>query len=594
MGVDVAGFQGVSDFLIPNYFFTAPDASTHIFEFLSSPNIRGQFHGSIYSTPEGDISNWTDACKWQGNPFVGYGYFLGCLLYSNITRGVEEKTLPANLTDIGFSASKEYQNYLSKKLLSDYPTCLVAYCASQSDCASSDICDVGNLLTDSYQLSAQGVANCYQFLCSIDVQGVNADIAGIGVLLSYLIQSIIALVGTCALAILNFIIQWHKYKGASLEIRDSESEQFKFEHHARILNRAKKHAAIINSTLAEFHKAQCYFAIALQIASLVLIVSDFASTTFIDQNFLFLVSLDGLIPVVLTLYTLMMFGKKSWYIITISLISVVLSSATGGYLIQNVFSSEKGAAQGGAWPTACGYIGPTSICSDIGPNNAGSDFNTDGTFVLAIIIILDILVISLILWKVLTDLTSVLSTANKCLARYLAGSEQQMDLIQRVTKIFCHSLATLTILTCLIIEFYYFSAIFYHSPYVDFKSWGFGQIVGLTTWFGTFIEVVYLEYRGLADGLEWRWPKWLHTFEIGKKTPETPDKSPEPAVPLPKMMRDTTRESGPRLFSKNTPLLNSAVTPIDEKQGDVIVQLTQNNHSAIEAKTTASLAKTSH
>ncbi|KAL6884417.1 hypothetical protein GGI43DRAFT_433391 [Trichoderma evansii] len=406
MGVDVASFKGVPDFKIPHYFFTAPDASTHIFDFLSSPAIQGQFHGSIYSTPGGDVSNWTEACQWQGNPFVGYGYFLGCLLYNNVTRGVEEKTLPANLTDIGFSASKEYKNYLSKKLLSDYSTCLVTYCTSQSDCAGSDVCDVGNLLTDNYQLSAQGVADCYQLLCSIDVQGVNADIAGIGVLLSYLIQSIIALAGACALAILGIVIHWHSYKGASLKIGGSQNEKLKCEHHATIVDRAKKHAAIINSTLAEFHKAQCYFAIALQIASLVLIVSDFASTTVIDQNFLFLVCLDGLIPVVLTLYTLMMFGKRSWYIITISLISVVLSSATGGYLIQNVFPSEKGAAQGGAWPTACGYIGPMLICSDIGPNNAGSDFNSDGTFILAIVIILDILVVSLVLWKVLTDQTS--------------------------------------------------------------------------------------------------------------------------------------------------------------------------------------------
>lgn len=130
MRVAVASSQGVPDFQIPHYFFTAPDAATHTFDFLSSPTTQGQFHGSIHSTPGNNIYNWTDACKWQGNPFVGYGYILGCVLYSNVTRGVEEKTLSANLTDIGFSVSKEYENFLSKKLLSDYPTCLVAYCVS--------------------------------------------------------------------------------------------------------------------------------------------------------------------------------------------------------------------------------------------------------------------------------------------------------------------------------------------------------------------------------------------------------------------------------------------------------------------------------
>lgn len=59
----------------------------------------------------------------------------------------------------------------------------------------------------------------------------------------------------CALAILGFIIQWHSYKGASLKIGDLESEKLKFEHHTSIVNQAQKHAAIINSTLAKFHKA---------------------------------------------------------------------------------------------------------------------------------------------------------------------------------------------------------------------------------------------------------------------------------------------------------------------------------------------------
>ena len=47
-------------------------------------------------------------------------------------------------------------------------------------------------------------------------------------------------------------------------------------------------------------------------------------------NFLLPVSLDGLIPVVLTLYALMTFSKKSWYMIFLSVITVLLASVTGG------------------------------------------------------------------------------------------------------------------------------------------------------------------------------------------------------------------------------------------------------------------------
>ena len=173
------GFTSLSNAtVIPPYLFTAPDASTHIFDFLADPVYQG-FSG--WDSSGGKVTNWTDYCSFAGGVFLGYGPFLGCLLYPNTTRNIQDGTLPTNLTDVGFSTSNETANSVSSYLRSIYPTCLSVYCASQDECAATAACDVGNLLTDGYELSAQGVGNCWQTLCSLDVEIVNPDVAGIGV-----------------------------------------------------------------------------------------------------------------------------------------------------------------------------------------------------------------------------------------------------------------------------------------------------------------------------------------------------------------------------------------------------------------------------
>jgi len=169
---------------VPAFLFTAPDASTHIFEFLSDLNLQG-----FFNTPgvlESSVLNWTDFCSNPSFVFLGYDGFLGCLLYPNVTRNVRDGILPANLSDVGFSPPNTTANAVSREVRSIIPTCLVAYCASQPVCAASSTCNVGNLFTNNYQLSAQGVGECWQSLCSLNVQSVNSDIAGIGVSLEQL------------------------------------------------------------------------------------------------------------------------------------------------------------------------------------------------------------------------------------------------------------------------------------------------------------------------------------------------------------------------------------------------------------------------
>jgi hypothetical protein len=97
-----------------------------------------------------------------------------------------------------------------------------------------------------------------------------------------------------------------------------------------------------------------------------------------------------------------------------------------------------------------------------------------------------------------TKLVANRVTARRKSSRVLAADEltrynQVLRLIRRVTRIVLHSLVVSGLLLCLGVEFDWFWVIF-SGPFVDFQSWGFGQIVGITIWVGAFLELAYLEY----------------------------------------------------------------------------------------------------
>jgi hypothetical protein len=159
--------------------FDSVDASIWIFRFLETSTFRPSF-----AVADGHVTNWTAECSTPGAPFGEIARFVGCLLYPNVTRSLLNGTLPVisgdtdniNLTSVGFTSPD-----LGLSLRSIYSTCLPTYCASVSECAATDFCDVGNLLSSSFELSAQGVGQCYNSICSRDVTPPNPDIARIGV-----------------------------------------------------------------------------------------------------------------------------------------------------------------------------------------------------------------------------------------------------------------------------------------------------------------------------------------------------------------------------------------------------------------------------
>ena len=159
--------------LIPAFLFEDGDPSEGFFDYMNSP---------FKTLPTDTVANWTEACSSPQTIFTGHsslGSFVGCLLYANITRNLASGSMVTNASDATFLSNASEQ--ISSSLRSTYTTCLTSYCSSQKECATSDICDVGNLLTNNYELSSQGVTKCWLKLCTPNVQSANADIAGVGV-----------------------------------------------------------------------------------------------------------------------------------------------------------------------------------------------------------------------------------------------------------------------------------------------------------------------------------------------------------------------------------------------------------------------------
>jgi hypothetical protein len=337
-------------------------------------------------------------------------------------------------------------------------------------------------------------------------------------MISYLTQNAIAIVGLLSLAILGYGVYRAQKKMAKegqsrvltgLTLHEESSSPKK---PPKSRKTVEDHYIVWCATLAEFHKAQCYFVIALQIATFVITYSKTTPVINVDQEFLLMVAVDGGLPVVLTLYTLMTFGKRSWYMIGLSIISVVMSTFNGTHITRN-FSSYTDVK--GLGPATCGGVGPAGLCYGLGANDYLIDTTVSSDDYFLVMSTVDVCAGCLVIWKILTETTnwwSVASTAvTKRIAKILAPLVGRIkptnglpaDEVRRFNKInrllqlsitiFLHFVIIALLLCCMGLEFFLFQELL-TSPYVDAKSWGFGQIVGITIWMGVILELVYLEW----------------------------------------------------------------------------------------------------
>lgn len=233
--------------------------------------------------------------------------------------------------------------------------------------------------------------------------------------------------------------------------------------------------------MGEFPKLQCYYAIALLIASFVALYGrNDADRAQLDDVFLMLISANGLIPVSLTFYTLMLLRRTTPYHIVLTIMSALLASTTGFWIVRNYSSDQPATSE--KWPDTCGALSPQYICG--GYKFKMNDAYDPQIFFTVAATLCDILILYLVVWYAL------IRFKNEYLARLkkklLPKGSRTLPLVKAVL----HTLAVIILLACTTMELFFFVKLLFNKHTItDLHDWGFGQIVGITVWVAVIVDL---------------------------------------------------------------------------------------------------------
>ena len=287
----------------------------------------------------------------------------------------------------------------------------------------------------------------------------------------------------------------------------------------------KIHINRMVTALVEFHKAQCYFSSVIQITALALFRestvamrgSDSGSSAdqfndLFDTSILIVLATSGLIPVSLILACIMRYGRHSWYLLTLSLITTVLATATliASYYYTHAYGKPyeqyqndlfdpfdtTNAYDGGV---SCNLDGPLekTIFSLCGNSRLANNFLPTG--------LIDngwtwIVWANCIIWLFLG--LGIKCYNLKVFARHRQNLTQfgtKISFIKCIIRISRTYTTWITVSVipwslCIAGQVYLFSAFLEHS--VISYEWSFGQIIAVTVWLPSLVEYVYIEWSG--------------------------------------------------------------------------------------------------
>ncbi len=257
------------------------------------------------------------------------------------------------------------------------------------------------------------------------------------------------------------------------------------------LNDEESYSGLWLLAVEEFHKLQCYYVIALLTASFLgLYGRTNAERAQLDEVFLLLISADGLIPVALTLYTLMLLRRTTLYHIVLTIVSALLASTTGFWIVKNLSSDLPLSSQ--QWPGTCGALSPQYICR--------RDFELSLAYYPQIVFavaatLCDVLIFYLVVWYTLSRVE--IESLARLKERVLPKGSRTLSLV----KAMLHTLAIIILLACSVSELFFFRQLLnVKDTIMDVTGWGFGQIVGITIWF---VVIIDLARHEIGESQRW-------------------------------------------------------------------------------------------
>lgn len=181
-----------------------------------------------------------------------------------------------------------------------------------SSCTRWNLFPIASDTVTSYKHSIKSLRNCTTDICAAPT--FNPDLGGIGVFTSLIMQVGIIIIAFLALLLLE------KLPRLSKQTREL-------------------HIEALVTAMVEFHKYQCYFASSVQIATLMVFVN--LQTYDVDIRLLGLLAINGIVPIIFTLACIMQHGRQSWYLIVLSVLTFLLSTATMVINIDNYYRPKS-------------------------------------------------------------------------------------------------------------------------------------------------------------------------------------------------------------------------------------------------------------
>ncbi|KAF2465397.1 uncharacterized protein BDR25DRAFT_345978 [Lindgomyces ingoldianus] len=269
----------------------------------------------------------------QNDPFEGNGLapkrrYLTCANVPNIASYYSNGLLEPNI-------SSSLMPYFSRnttdgdlrRITTSVTGCLTSTCrAARNRTLCTGVCSPVNLLTNSTNPNLRGLNECFNTLCTgrySSLPYADADVIGIGVFASYIMQCILVVLLWFGLSAFGFSHGRKSRKVKEYGPRNAQEDRTKNEN---LLETSPEsvHTKVFKDFLVEFHKAQCYFSGTIQIASFAYGIFE---TDMLVTFMLIPLATNGVLPVVFA-FVLLFHAQRSTMDVTILTIACWILAST--------------------------------------------------------------------------------------------------------------------------------------------------------------------------------------------------------------------------------------------------------------------------
>ncbi|KAK7734220.1 hypothetical protein SLS53_007868 [Cytospora paraplurivora] len=474
--------------------------------------------------------------------------------------------------DLGFSSLAQFNG---TQIFEDTLSCIKGSCQDYSLGSCAD--NITSLDISGAQDEVTALYEGLQGYCDGASSIVNSDIAGPGVVLSYILQAALAI---AVYVFINIFTSWlqpilaalYTFQGrlsgrrrpertttddiGMIGLQQQKTPWQRAGEHQEVLSQSRA-AAALTSALVEFQEVQGFFVASIQFATLIIFASDddsamLSSTSSFGEAVLNvevvqMLSINGVLPVLLIQIGLMRLGVRWWYMtcIVVGVFAVALVIATRSLMpdYDTLWAYFK---ESGPIDTCGGNPSPMTYClnSVEGLNSVLQSMNSG--------LMLGCVTVSVLL----LDQTWYSLNTNNRLDRRLdsweLSSPKVLFLRRRVWPVFMVLLWFCIEFGLLIYVGIYLKAVVEVLAVVGTESsdWTYGQLIAVMVWAPIVGKYLYFNIFGITEGVGKRLSSRYKVVEVGDDPGEDDD--------------GRNHNFGPRLSGKHEDGIEMMSSPRDD------------------------------